>query len=57
MRQDLRWKGALIAGLVLIFGFLLSPIGRDYLFKTDPIRLGLDLKGNRIIIGSRLPVG
>lgn len=44
MRQDLRWKTGLIFILVIIFSLLLGPLGKN-LFKTDPIRLGLDLKG------------
>ena len=45
MRQDLRWKGAVVFFATLIFALLLfTPIGTG-LFKTDPIRQGLDLKG------------
>ncbi|HEX7714101.1 MAG TPA: hypothetical protein VF531_08765, partial [Bacillota bacterium] len=44
MRQDLRWKMGLIFILLIIFALLLGPLGKN-LFKTDPIRLGLDLKG------------
>lgn len=44
MRQDLRWKAALIFLVTLILGLLISPVGAG-IFKTDPIRLGLDLKG------------
>ncbi len=44
MRQDLRWKSATIFIITLILALIISPIGAN-LFKTDPIRLGLDLKG------------
>lgn len=44
MRHDLRWKSAIIFIVTLILGVLISPVGAG-LFKTDPIRLGLDLKG------------
>lgn len=44
MRQDLRWKSAIILIVVLIFGSLIGPLGKK-IFKSDPIRLGLDLKG------------
>ncbi len=44
MRHDLRWKSAVIFIMVLIFGLLIGPVGKN-IFKTDPIRLGLDLKG------------
>lgn len=46
MRRDLRWKSALIFLAVAIFGFIISPAGKNMFFgKHDPIRLGLDLKG------------
>jgi protein-export SecD/SecF family membrane protein len=44
LRNDLRWKSLVIFALVLIFGLLLSPVGKN-LFDSDPIRQGLDLKG------------
>ncbi len=44
MRNDLRWKGALILIAVLIFGFLISPAGTK-LFNGPPLRQGLDLQG------------
>ncbi len=44
MRHDLRWKSAIIFLIVLIFGSLIGPLG-EKIFKSDPIRLGLDLKG------------
>lgn len=44
MRQDLRWKSAILFIVVLIFAVVLSPVGKDF-FKGDPIRQGLDLKG------------
>lgn len=44
MRNDLRWKSAVIFMVVLIFALLISPFGKQ-IFKSDPIRQGLDLKG------------
>lgn len=44
MRHDLRWKSLVIFALVLIFALLLGPLGNQ-LFKSEPLRLGLDLKG------------
>ncbi|HEX3047582.1 MAG TPA: protein translocase subunit SecD [Bacillota bacterium] len=44
MKQDLRWKVSVILLAALIFGLLLSPVG-NRIYKTDPIRYGLDLKG------------
>ncbi|HBE79001.1 MAG TPA: protein translocase subunit SecD [Firmicutes bacterium] len=44
MRQDLRWRAGIIFIVTIILGLIISPIGAG-LFKTDPIRLGLDLKG------------
>jgi preprotein translocase subunit SecD len=47
LRSDLRWKGAIIFGLVLVFVLLLTPIGTTHknIFRFEPLRLGLDLKG------------
>ncbi|HYH05145.1 MAG TPA: hypothetical protein VEC37_18800, partial [Bacillota bacterium] len=47
MRSDLRWKGAIIFLAVLIFALLVIPISNDgkNIFRFEPIRLGLDLKG------------
>ncbi len=44
MRQDLRWRVGLILVITILLGLMISPIGASF-FKTDPIRLGLDLKG------------
>lgn len=44
MRHDLRWKSAVIFIVVLFFAMLIGPLGKN-IFKNDPIRLGLDLKG------------
>ncbi len=44
MRHDLRWKSAIIFLITLVLAILISPMGAN-IFKTDPIRLGLDLKG------------
>jgi preprotein translocase subunit SecD len=44
LRQDLRWKVGSIFLAVVIFVLLLGPAGQS-LYKTDPLRLGLDLKG------------
>jgi preprotein translocase subunit SecD len=44
LRQDLRWKAAIIFFVTLILALIISPVGANF-FKTDPIRLGLDLKG------------
>lgn len=44
MRQDLRWKLALVFIAVVFFVLLLGPLGQ-FFYKTDPLRLGLDLKG------------
>lgn len=43
LRNDLRWKVGLIFGLVIIAGLILG-FGQGF-FKSDPLRLGLDLKG------------
>ncbi|MGD9154192.1 MAG: protein translocase subunit SecD [Bacillota bacterium] len=47
MRSNLRWKGAIIFGAVLLFMLLLIPIGTTHrnIFRFEPLRLGLDLKG------------
>ncbi|HEY8463123.1 MAG TPA: protein translocase subunit SecD [Bacillota bacterium] len=47
MRSDLRWKGAVIFLAVLIFALLIIPVSDDgkNIFRFQPIRLGLDLKG------------
>ncbi|HBF40101.1 MAG TPA: protein translocase subunit SecD [Firmicutes bacterium] len=44
MRQDLRWRVGFIFIITIFLGLIISPIGAGF-FKTDPIRLGLDLKG------------
>jgi preprotein translocase subunit SecD len=46
LRSDLRWKGAVIFFAVLIFALLITPLntGKN-IFRFEPIRLGLDLKG------------
>ncbi|MCL6589957.1 MAG: protein translocase subunit SecD [Firmicutes bacterium] len=44
MRENLRWKIIIILLAVIVFGLLISPVG-NRIFKTDPIRFGLDLKG------------
>jgi preprotein translocase subunit SecD len=47
LRNDLRWKGAIIFLAVLIFALLIFPVTNDgkNIFRFEPIRLGLDLKG------------
>jgi preprotein translocase subunit SecD len=47
LRSDLRWKGAIIFLAVLIFALLIIPIGSSgkNIFRFEPLRLGLDLKG------------
>jgi preprotein translocase subunit SecD len=47
LRNDLRWKGAIIFIAFLIFALLLAPIGStgQNIFRYEPLRLGLDLKG------------
>ena len=44
LRQDLRWKAGLIFGIVLVMALIIGPLGQGF-FKSDPLRLGLDLKG------------
>jgi preprotein translocase subunit SecD len=47
LRSDLRWKGAIIFIAVLIFALLITPLsyGGKNIFRFEPLRLGLDLKG------------
>lgn len=44
MRQDLRWKAAVILVIAIIFAFIISPLSKGF-FNAEPIRLGLDLQG------------
>lgn len=45
MRHDLRWKVWLIFIVAVVFAFLIHPTTGGKIFKTDPLRLGLDFKG------------
>jgi preprotein translocase subunit SecD len=44
LRRDLRWKALVIFIVAIVLALLIGPLGRAA-YKTDPIRLGLDLKG------------